>query len=472
MKKCSLFVVGASALLLSTVVSFGEIKVVVAHNPEGTPEFKFGNVPSPSKVDAASKAKFIIVDGEQDPAGGDVTKLTDGKLPDEQDQPAENFFFAENTDGGRLQVDLGGAIDIQQVNTYSWHPNTRGPQVYKLYASDGTAGGFNAKPKKGTDPLTCGWKSVAKVDTRSKGDSVGGGQYAVSTSDSEATIGKYRYLLFDCSETEADDDSGNTFFSEIDVVAKDGAAPAAAPAAAASDEPYVVHTSDGKCEFTINTSGAPDLKDWARTNLAPVLADWYPKISAMLASDGFTAPSSFSVTISPGRGVAATGGTHITANATWLKGEIGRQAVGSIVHEAVHVVQQYGEGRRTNPNATPTPGWLTEGIADYLRWFLYEPQSHGADDAYVQRQRNFPNVRYDASYRVTANFLNYVVGKYDKNLVTQLNATIRQAKYTDDLWKQLTGKTVQELGAEWKDGLTKNVAAPTATGGSSTNSSH
>ena len=44
--------------------------------------------------------------------------------------------------------------------------------------------------------------------------------------------------------------------------------------------------------------------------------------------------------------------------------------------------------RRNNPEHKPTPGWLTEGIPDYIRWFLYEPQSHGADVTYFRRRRN------------------------------------------------------------------------------------
>ena len=59
------------------------------------------------------------------------------------------------------------------------------------------------------------------MDTRPKtGD--GGGQYGVSISDTEGTIGKYRYLLFDMSNTETDDDFGNTFYSEIVVIDKGG----------------------------------------------------------------------------------------------------------------------------------------------------------------------------------------------------------------------------------------------------------
>ena len=108
-------------------------------------------------------------------------------------------------------------IEIAQVNTYSWHPNTRGAQVYNLYASDGAEPQFNAAPDGKTDPATCGWKLLASVDTRPQ-QGVGGGQYGVSISDSSGVLGKYRYLLFDSVPTEYDDPFGNTFYSEVDVV--------------------------------------------------------------------------------------------------------------------------------------------------------------------------------------------------------------------------------------------------------------
>ena len=185
-------------------------------------------MPPPASNDAASKAKFTLVDGRRDDAGGELTVLHDGKLPTEEDQPERNFFFAQGQDGGRLAIDLGKAIEVKQVNTYSWHPGTRGPQVYKLYAADGAAPGFNAEPKKGTDPAKCGWKLVAAVDTR-PGSGEAGGQYGVSVSDSAGAIGKYRYLLFDISATEKDDAFGNTFYSEINVIDAAGPKPLGAP---------------------------------------------------------------------------------------------------------------------------------------------------------------------------------------------------------------------------------------------------
>jgi hypothetical protein len=46
-----------------------------------------------------------------------------------------------------------------------------------------------------------------------------GGQYGVSIAEPGGSLGKYRYLLFDCYATEMNDDWGNTFYSEVDVVA-------------------------------------------------------------------------------------------------------------------------------------------------------------------------------------------------------------------------------------------------------------
>lgn len=448
-----------ATLLTSIAVSFAEVKVVTRHVAEGQPGFRLPDVPPPSSNDAATAARFSLLDGEADGNGGELNQLHDGGFPSEADEPARNFFFNAGTSGGRILVDLSRVAEITQVNTYSWHPASRGPQHFKLYASDGAADGFKARPGKADDLEKSGWKLVASVDTRSQG----GGQHGVSIADSDGILGKYRYLVFDISRTESDDDFANTFYSEIDVIEQN--APAESAVAAAAAEPFRLKSVDGYCDITIDTSGAPELKEWAETKLAPVLAEWFPKIVAMLPSEGYAAPKQFSVDIRPRNGVAAAGGTRITANSDWLKRELNREAIGALVHEVVHVVQQYGGGRQGNPGGTRPPGWLVEGIPDYIRWFLYEPQSHGADLIWLQAQRN-PNLNYDRAYRITANFLNYVVEKYDKDktLITKLNAACRQRKYTDELWPELVGKPLAELNDEWKAAVEKQLAAKRESG--------
>jgi len=209
------------ALLTLTFTAHAQIKLTIDHNPNATATsaFKFKNVPSPAKDDAATKAKLLLIEGQADGNGAELSALTDGALPTEEDQPATNFFWNAGTGGGRFQMDLGSVIDIAQVNTYSWHPNTRGPQVYRLWASDGADAGFNPAPKTNIDLAKNGWKLIAVVDTRSK-DGDDGGQFGVSITDARGSLGKFRYLLFDCYVTETADEFGNTFYSEIDVIAK------------------------------------------------------------------------------------------------------------------------------------------------------------------------------------------------------------------------------------------------------------
>jgi hypothetical protein len=184
--------------------------------PATTAEFKFKNVPQPARNDAATTATVTLIDGTLDPNSAPITALTDGLLPSAEDQPAGNVFFRANSWGGRVRIDLGKVVDFAQVNSYSWHPDTRGPQLYKLYASDGANTAFNPAPSSKLDPPSCGWKFIAFVDTRSK-EGNDGGQYGVRIPD----VGRYRFLLFDFFETESDDAWGNTFYSEIDVVTRD-----------------------------------------------------------------------------------------------------------------------------------------------------------------------------------------------------------------------------------------------------------
>src|SRR3954468_6151229 len=132
-------------LLALTTIAHAELKVVTERrsNESAAADFKFKTVPSPSPSDLGQKAVWTIIEGERDQNGGELSVLNDGKLPTESDMPAANFFFAQATKGGRLVVDLGQKKKLSGVNSYSWHPDTRGPQVYKLYASDGTTEGFN-----------------------------------------------------------------------------------------------------------------------------------------------------------------------------------------------------------------------------------------------------------------------------------------------------------------------------------------
>jgi hypothetical protein len=429
-------------VLAACTTARAEVKIAVNRNEGGaaTEAFKFKEVPSPSRTDAANKAKLTIFEGRPDPNGGEVERLIDGKLSSDEDQPGANFFFAAGIDGGRLLMDLGSVIEINAVNTYSWHTNTRGPQVYKLYGGDAAQADFVAKREPGVDLEKAGWKLIASVDTRPK-EGEPGGQYGVSITDTAGPIGKYHYLLFAVSRTESGSPFGNTFFSEIDV--DDGAehAPPAEPAPLPLD---VLKVAD-KYEIAFDLSQTPELKEWVDAKLKPVCVKWYPMIVEMLPSEGYTAPERFTIVFHKDmRGVANASGRRINCAAPWFKKNLEGEAAGAVVHEMVHIVQQYRRARGGNRN----PGWMVEGLADYIRWFLYEPED--------KRPRPNPaRAKYTDSYRTTAAFLAYVKETHDKELIKKFNTAMRDGKYSDDLWKDYTGKTADDLWADYVKTLTQ-----------------
>jgi hypothetical protein len=135
------------------------------------------------------------------------------------------------------------------------------------------------------------------------------------------------------------------------------------------------------------------------------------------------------------KGVAYTSGNTIVIAADWVKKHA--DDYGMVIHELTHVVQAYRGGGN--------PGWLVEGVADYIRFFKYEPGKLGPINA--------DRAHYYDSYRVTAAFLAYVTEEYDKELVRKLNQRMREGKYKEEVWKDLTGKTVKELDEEWRKTL-------------------
>lgn len=214
------------------------------------------------------------------------------------------------------------------------------------------------------------------------------------------------------------------------------------PAAAAAEKVETITIGDGPVTFTVDTTQAPDLDPWAKEYLIPVIKEWYPKIVEMLPGKEFKAPESFRIKFDTSyKGVAATMGTLVVCDPTWYRKELKREALGSIVHELVHVVQQYGRQR--------VPGWLTEGVADYIRWYLYEPESKGCEI----KPENADRVRHNQSYRVSANFLNWVVATHDKELIGELNAALREGRYAPDFWNQRTKMDLETLATGWKKSL-------------------
>ncbi len=188
-------------------------------------------------------------------------------------------------------------------------------------------------------------------------------------------------------------------------------------------------------EFAVDATDAPELKDWA-TRAARVCERAYPMICDELASDGFRPPGRIPFVVRrDADAVAAAGGGRVTASAGYFAAN--PHDVGAMVHATALVVQAYpGRG---------APGWLVHGVADYVRFHKFEPWAAEPPDP--------DTARYDGDSRETAAFLAYLVSAHDAALVRRLNAALRDGKYTDDFWTTQTGKTLRELGDEWRRSL-------------------
>ncbi|AGA29557.1 basic secretory protein-like protein [Singulisphaera acidiphila] len=201
----------------------------------------------------------------------------------------------------------------------------------------------------------------------------------------------------------------------------------------ASDPPVAVF--EYPVEIAVDCSDSPEMKEWA-DKVARLCELWYPRLNEALKSDGYKPANYIKMRISSSyNGVAEAGGGNILGSTKFFKAH--PDDVGAMIHETVHIIQRY----RSRKN----PGWLVEGVADYIRFFLFEPGKIGPINA--------KRARYDGSYRTTAAFLAYVTDKYDKSLISKLNVHMREGTYKEDLFKELTGKTVQELDEEWRESL-------------------
>ncbi|MFT4549413.1 MAG: hypothetical protein ACI8XO_003178 [Verrucomicrobiales bacterium] len=393
--------------------------------------FAFNQIPVPAKNDVGTAAQWRLESGTADSNGGKLAVLHDGLVPAGDDSPRENFFFAASTDGGSLSVDLGKPVTIERVGTFSRHNGSRAPQVYSLH-------GFANDE----------WKKLADVDTREKGRR--GGRHGVAITDASGQLGEFSKLRFDIRPTDKRDRFGLTFFSEIDVVAAGGEkldfVDVGKPA-----KVIRFGTEDKKYSFVLDATEAPEFLEWSAKELAPVVIAWYPKLVALLPSKGYEAPTAVTFQYRndlPAGVPAYASGSSVKLNAPWFKNQLKREAKGCVIHELVHVVQNYWRARLVNRNAKPTPSWLTEGIADYVRWFLYEPEKRGA----LMSPARLAKARHDASYRVTANFIDWVARNYDGKIAEKLNSAAREGRYEESLWKEFTSREIGELAAEWRAG--------------------
>jgi hypothetical protein len=195
-----------------TVIEFEQIA------NQATDPLPFKRIPAPSGDDAATGAKISVVDGRLHGLSGKSSVLNDGRMPQTNDSPGENFFFIAKSIEGRFIFDFERIISVGRINSYTWHGHDRSPQVFRVYGSDGTAANFNVSPKFGVDPLRVGWTLIADVNTHPAPWPRGVTGISIHKTDPAGNLGQFRYLLFLAFPAVTKNPQGHTFFGEIDVV--------------------------------------------------------------------------------------------------------------------------------------------------------------------------------------------------------------------------------------------------------------
>ncbi len=189
-------------------------------------------------------------------------------------------------------------------------------------------------------------------------------------------------------------------------------------------------------EFELDLAEAPgdaQVQDWA-ANAKDVCEEWFPIICRFLATDQWTPPNKVRLVFKQDQAApGSTSGDVIHISVKWIKAH--PDDFGMVIHELTHVIQHY-------PPSRSQPGWLVEGVADYLRYWKYEPEK-------PHRRLNQAKASYRDGYGTTAAFLAWTVWKYDKRIVRRLDDAMRHQRYDDSLFKETTGKELDALWAEF-----------------------
>jgi hypothetical protein len=203
------------------------------------------------------------------------------------------------------------------------------------------------------------------------------------------------------------------------------------------DGRWTAAAGPAQIRMTPDVSEAPGAREWAIA--AKELAErWYPIITERLRPNGSAAPTSYKLVFKNMMKNPATTWTGTTRrmeiNAAWI--EKHPDDWGMVIHELTHTVQDY------NFKKTQNAGWLAEGIADYVRYFEFEPE---------KPLPPFPNKTYRDGYRTAAAFLNWVARTYDARLIEKLHAHLQADTYTDNVFMEITGRPVDQLWTEYKE---------------------
>lgn len=204
--------------------------------------------------------------------------------------------------------------------------------------------------------------------------------------------------------------------------------PAAAPAApaVAPEAPTSARTLEVQVVFD-DPAEETNLKAFA-ARATELVKEWEPKVAALLGTAEAKRPKRLTIRFKDMDGVAYWDGKAITVSTRYAAKH--QDDVMLVVHELTHVLQGYRK----------IPGWMTEGIADYVRFGVAEGGKFGIRlDPAKQKPRD--------SYRVTG-YLILQAEKRHPGLVKKLHLAGVSGGDVEKVWTEHCGQTIDQTWAE------------------------
>jgi hypothetical protein len=175
---------------------------------------------------------------------------------------------------------------------------------------------------------------------------------------------------------------------------------------------------------------------------APLMQEASRRICRLLYHQAAEVPQrpTVKLVVEKKRGIAYSSHGEIHASsgyfAHYTRGDVRQEILGVLHHELTHLWQSGGKS------------WVIEGIADYVRFRT----------GYFPVTNRHPGGRYDSSYQVTGFFFDWLETR-SPGFVYRLNQRLRQERFSDAWFAELTGTPVEPLWAEYQASLSPPAQA-------------
>ncbi|MES2823544.1 MAG: basic secretory protein-like protein [Pseudomonadota bacterium] len=180
--------------------------------------------------------------------------------------------------------------------------------------------------------------------------------------------------------------------------------------------------------FNLITSVEGEFNNETLNNLICTFHKVYPQLVARFNPN---APTTVYLETRDINDPAGVNGNHLAVQRQWMLDRPDDTDI--MVHEGMHIVQSY-----TAPNLL---GWITEGIADYVR------NEFGLSKVFWLQNYRYGQ-HYTNGYGVAGSFLKWIDENYaggGSSRIDQVDKLMRSGLYTNSIWVQWTGLDVDHL---------------------------